>query len=116
MAKLETAESIIGELRQVIQDLVAPELRELRADMRALNSCMDQFEKRMDKFEGRIDNLEARMDNLGELVTRGFEDVRRQLDTYKAVQLLKKRMARMEGEGTVPPPEPSAERIAHGPA
>lgn len=102
MANLEKVESIVGGLRQVIQDLVAPELRELRAEMRA--------------FGSRIERIETRMEKLEEAMTRGFEDVRRQLDTYKDVQMLKERMARMEGERGAPLAEPSAERPAHGPA
>ena len=36
MAAIETTESTLKGVRQVIQDLVAPELREIKADVRSI--------------------------------------------------------------------------------
>ena len=69
MANIEKVESVLGGLRQVIQDLVALELREIRALVQGIN--------------GRLDRMDARMDKLESTITHGFEDIRRQLDTYK---------------------------------
>ncbi len=91
MPNLEKAESVVGGLRQVIQDLVAPELRELKAEIRAINS-------RLDGMDGRLDRVDGRLDRLENTVVAGFEKLSRQLDTYNDVQVLKERMARVEGE------------------
>jgi len=91
MSTIEAAESTAKGLRQIIQDLVAPELRELKADVRGLGERMDRMDKRLDRLENHFERLE-------QLVATGFENLRRQLDTYGEVQLLKERMARVEGE------------------
>ena len=89
MATLETAEGTAKGLRQVIQDLITPDLRELKADVRNIR-------ERLDRMDGRTDRLE-------QLITSSFEALRRQLDTYNDVQVLKERMARMEGERSTKP-------------
>ncbi len=112
MANLEKVESVVGGLRQVIQDLVAPEMREIKAILQGMSA-------RMDRMDARMDKLDARMDKLDDTIARGFEDVRRQLDTYKDVQLLKERMIRVEAERSFPAAESSSgasERPVHGPA
>ena len=96
MAILETAEGTAKGLRQVIQDLVAPELREIKADVRNIEERLDCMDKRMDNTDGKLDRLE-------QTITRSFESLRRQLDTYNDVQLRKERMARMEGERSTKP-------------
>ena len=91
MAAIEKAESTAQGLRQIIQDLVAPEMRELKAEVRNTNA--------------RLDRLDARLDRLKQIVMAGFEGVRRQLDTYQEVQAVKERLARIEGERS---PKPAA--------
>ncbi len=92
MATLESAESTAKGLRQIIQDLVAPELRELKAEARATNK--------------RLDGMDSRLDRLEQAMTNGFENIRRQLDVYKDVQVLKERMVRVEVEHESKPTEP----------
>ena len=92
MATLESAESTAKGLRQIIQDLVAPELRELKAEARATNK--------------RLDGMDSRLDRLEQAMTNGFENIRRQLDVYKDVQVLKERMVRVEVEHESKPAEP----------
>ena len=82
MPNIDKAEAVLGGFRQIIQDLVAPELREIRAILQGMTGRLDRMDARMDKSDARMGKLE-------DLITRGFEDVRRQLDTYKDVQLLR---------------------------
>ena len=99
MATLESAESTAKGLRQVIQDLVAPELRELKAEARATNKRLDGIDGRMDRMDGRLDKLEQTMAN-------GFENMRRQFDVYQDVQSLRERMIRIEMERGPKPADP----------
>ena len=89
MALLETAEGSAKGVRQVVQDLITPDLRELKADMKNVKE--------------RLDRMDARTDRLEQMITSNFEALRRQLDTYNEVQVLKERMARMEGERGIKP-------------
>ncbi len=96
MATLETAEGTAKGLRQVIQDLITPDLRELKADVRNIKERLDRMDQRMDHMDSRFDRLE-------QMMMASFDALRRQLDTYNDVQVLKERMARMEGERSTKP-------------
>ena len=105
MATLDKTESTLKGARQVIQDLIAPELRELKVEVRGIHERLDRMDERLDRIDGRLDRMDGRfdrtdgrLDRIEQLIANGFEMIRKQLDTFHEVQLLKERMARMEGE------------------
>lgn len=80
-------------MRQVLQELMALELRELKVELCAITgrlNCTDERSSRMN-------------DGLEQIITNGFEGIRRQLDTYNDVQQLKERVIRMEAERGIRP-------------
>ena len=61
------------------------------------------MDQRIDRADQRMDHMERRFDRLEQMITSSFESLHRQLDTYGEVQVLKERMARMEGERSTKP-------------
>ncbi|MGH9604365.1 MAG: hypothetical protein ACRD3N_01575 [Terracidiphilus sp.] len=93
---------VVEETRQVIQDFLAPELRELRGEMASLVQRMDsmeeanraRFEKieettrvRFDKFEettrAHFDKIDARFENFEEMSRARFEKVDARLESIE---------------------------------
>ena len=114
MATLESAESTAKGLRQVIQDLIVSELREVKADLRGVNERLDRmdtrFERldgRMDRMDDRFDRMDGRLDKLQQTVAEGFENMRRQFEVYQDVQSLRERVIRIELERG---PKPAASK------
>ncbi len=64
------AAAVVTSIRQVVQDLLAPDIREMRADIRAVRERLEAIDRRFDRLE-------------------------ESLSTYRDVQLLKKQMAEM---------------------
>ncbi len=98
MSNFENAEPAPKNLRSIAQDPAAPELRALKAEVHAVHQRIDGVEARLDQIDGRLDSLE-------QALKFGFENVARQLDVYKDVQLLRERMLRLELERS---PKPNA--------
>ncbi|WP_419805107.1 hypothetical protein [Terriglobus sp.] len=59
-------ENTLQTIKLAIQDIVAPEVRELKAELKGLSHRMDQLDHRMDQLERRMDDrfalAERRMD------------------------------------------------------
>lgn len=72
-----------------IQDLIAPELRELKVEVRAINERLTLMDERFDRLDHRFDRMDQRFERMEQSITNGFEGIRRQLDTYNDVQQLK---------------------------
>jgi hypothetical protein len=86
--------NIYGSVRQIFQDVIAPEMQSLHGEFRAvhaqiesikerldgLDKRMDGFEERMDRFEKRIDGFEARVEHRLEGMERGIARVETKWD------------------------------------
>ncbi len=71
-------------LLKAIENLLAAQLSEVRAQMHVLND--------------RVTRMNARMDGLEKTMAAAFSNLSQELNTYNDVQKLKERMARVEGE------------------
>ena len=85
---MSEAENIAQTIRKVIQDLVAPEVRELKAEVRGLR----------DEVKVRFDSLEARSDAQFKAIMAaiGQSKAESELSTFKAISALSERVAALE--------------------
>ena len=88
MSTFQNAEP--GNLHQLTKDPLVLELRELQAQLRTATRSLDSMNHRLDLLEQGI--------------KYGFDNVARQLDVYKDVQLLRERMLRLELQERSPKP------------
>ena len=80
MTPEESAE-LITAVRQVMEEVLMPELREMRAEVRAVAQRLEAFGTDSTQWLTPID--------------KRFERIDRQLNVYQDVQLLKKQMAEL---------------------
>ncbi len=78
-------------LLQAVEALLLSRLGDVRAQLHAIND--------------RIARANIRMDQIEQLLAENFKTLSLELETFKDVQALKERMARLEG---ALPPKPSA--------
>lgn len=79
-------ENILQTIKTTIQDLVAPDVRELKARMGALESRMGSLESRMGQLESRMASVEARFDAFEHRLGLQFEAFQRQSDAqFRAI-------------------------------
>jgi hypothetical protein len=113
---MSEAENIAQTIRKVIQDLVAPEVREIKADLRGLRDEMKvrfdsleprfaSFEPRFDSLEHRFESVDHRFDGLGARSDAQFKAImaalgqikaESELSTFKAISALSERVAALE--------------------
>ena len=85
--------SIAQDVRQALQDTIAPEIRELKARLDALDSRMVQMEPRMDRSETAAERRHAELLNT--------------IGDAMEITYLRERIARLEAER-----EPKAQHTA----
>jgi hypothetical protein len=95
--------NIYQNLKQAVQDVIAPEIQQLRGDIKAQNGEIKALSveigalrQRMDGFEKRIDLFENRMDQRFDAVDRRFDAIDREwpraLDIYTRLAALEARL------------------------
>jgi len=110
---------VVTATRQVVQDLLAPELRELKARLGALESKLDDSIKRADDGFKRVDdgfkrvddgfkrvdekfkNVEENIRDLRGEVAGGFSEIRVQLAKQMDYVELRERIAKVEAQNQV---------------
>ena len=75
------ANAIVSGIRQVIQDVLAPEVRQLSAEVKANSQRQDDFRADFKDWMTAID--------------RRLESMEGQLNTYREVQVLKEQVAEL---------------------
>jgi len=74
--------SVIEDTRKLLQDFLAPELRELTARVEALEVKMDmRFDAMDDRQEARFKEVDARFGALGEQIEAGSREVSTRFDS-----------------------------------
>jgi prefoldin subunit 5 len=58
----ESGMTVVEEVRQVLQDFLAPEIRSIVARLDAVEKRMDLIDRRMDRLETKVDNLDKKLD------------------------------------------------------
>jgi flagellar capping protein FliD len=82
---------VVEETRQVIQDFLAPELRELRG-------VLTSIDKRLDSVDKRLDSQDKRLDAIEEANRARFESIAQRLDQIQQSFAFDKRISNLEGK------------------
>jgi len=86
-------ENILETIRKGIQDFVAPEVRELKGDIRALGSKFDSLHAEFDALRSEVRaNQQALMAALQNAVLRG------EMGTQREISELRERVTRIEDQ------------------
>ncbi len=102
--------SVVEDVRQVLQDFVAPELRELRAEIRSIDQKLGLLTKSLDskfelvakglndKIDGAAKGLNERIDQLAVLMERNHRDVTMNIQSLQNYSHLAQRVANLEND------------------
>jgi uncharacterized iron-regulated protein len=92
--------SVVEDVRTVIQDFLAPELRELKARVDALEKRMDDrfdhVEQRFKHMEHRIDQVDHRFEQVERSAQARHEQVMHAIQQLTDYTALAQRVARLE--------------------
>ena len=89
--------SVVEDVRQVLQDFVAPELRELRAEIRTVDQKLDLISKSLDeKIEMVAKGLNEKIDHLAVLMEHNHRDVTMNIQSLQNYSHLAQRVANLE--------------------
>lgn len=87
--------SVVEDVRQVLQDFIAPELREIRGQLTALNQRMDAAEE-VNRI--RYENLEKRLDAAEDVHRIRYENLAQRLELIQQSFAFDKRITELEGK------------------
>jgi chromosome segregation ATPase len=90
--------TVVEEVRQVLQDFLAPEIRSIVARLDAVEKRMDRLEMRMDHLEVRIDNLSKRMDDYEDRAAKRHEEVMAAIRQIADYTTILQRLTRLEAK------------------
>ncbi len=101
---------IVTGVRQAIQDLVAPEIRQLQGNISALDARLIALEKIQEakfselsaKFDSRFNELDARFKGIEAKSDARFNEVNTKLDTILNLHNIELRLARLEAQKSAP--------------
>ena len=101
---------IVTGVRQAIQDLVAPEIRQLQGNIAALDARLNALEKIQEakfseldaKSEGRFNELSVRLNELGAKSDARFNEVNTKLDAILNLHNIEVRLSRLEAQKATP--------------
>jgi flagellar capping protein FliD len=80
---------VIEETRQVIQDFIAPELREIRGQLTGM-------EKRLESMDKRLDSQDKRQELHEEAIRARFDNIIQRLETIQQSFAFDKRISSLE--------------------
>jgi len=82
---------VVDETRQVIQDFLAPELREIRG-------VLSSIDKRLDSQDKRLDSQDKRFDAIEEVNRVRFESIIQRLEQIQESFAFDKRISAIEAD------------------
>ena len=80
--------SVVEEMRQVLQDFLAPELREIRARMDSIDKRLDSMDKRFDAQDKRIDTIENANGVRYQAIIQRLEQIQQSFAFDKRISIL----------------------------
>jgi hypothetical protein len=96
---------VVQSVRQLLQDFIAPELRELKSDLKQLDAKIDQESKslrtRMDSdFKRMEDKMDSGFAQMRTLLENAY--LRSELEATRDISNLRERVTRLEAERGAP--------------
>jgi flagellar capping protein FliD len=82
---------VVEETRQVVQDFIAPELREMRG-------ILGGIDKRLDSVDKRLDSQDKRLGLHEEAVRARFDNIIQRLETIQQSFAFDKRLSDLEAD------------------
>jgi flagellar capping protein FliD len=82
---------VVEETRQVVQDFLAPELREMRG-------VLSSIDKRLESMDKRLDSQDKRLDLHEEAVRARFDNIIQRLETMQQSFAFDKRLSDLEAD------------------
>jgi len=96
---------VVEETRQVIQDFLAPELREMRGILSSIDRRMESQDrrlesqdKRLESQDKRLDSQDKRFDTIEEAARARYENVIQRLETIQQSFAFDKRISNLEDD------------------
>jgi tetrahydromethanopterin S-methyltransferase subunit G len=86
---------VIEDVRQVLQDFLAPELREIRGRLDAIDDRIDAMEE---ANRARFEGIAQRLDGMEIANTARFENIVQRLDTIQQSFAFDKRISDLEAD------------------
>lgn len=88
----------VEETRQVIQDFLAPELREMRGILSSIDKRLESQDKRLESQDKRRDSQDKRFDTIEEAARARYENVIQRLETIQQSFAFDKRISNLEDD------------------
>ncbi len=89
--------SVVEDMRKVLQDFLAPELRAVQVRLDAIEEKMDaRFEAIEEKMDTRFDAVKSRFSAIEDIATARHNEILAKLDGLKSSLELDKRVERLE--------------------
>jgi len=89
---------VVEETRQVVQDFIAPELREMRGILGGIDKRLDSMDKRLDSVDKRLDSQDKRLGLHEEAVRARFDNIIQRLETIQQSFAFDKRLSNLEAD------------------
>ena len=89
---------VVEETRQVIQDFLAPELREMRGILSSIDRRLESQDKRLESQDKRLDSQDKRFDTIEEAARARYENVIQRLETIQQSFAFDKRISNLEDD------------------
>ncbi len=90
---------LMGALRRLLQEVVLPELKQLRADSAELRTTLQLTNKRLDDLNGHVIDLSRRIDVVREELGQRIDETNRRIDeTNQRIDAVREDLARRHDE------------------
>ena len=88
----------VEDTRKILQDFLAPELREIKVRLEVLEKHVDGIDHKIDRLEEKIDNLDEKVDFFDRRSEQRHEAVMMALGRLVDYAEVRERLARLEGQ------------------
>lgn len=87
--------SVIDDIRKLLQDFIAPELRAIRGEIALVSERVKSFEEKTDlRFKNIEEKMDYRFHTLEEKMDLGFDRIMKELATDKRIERLEQLVAK----------------------
>ncbi len=88
----------VEDTRKILQDFLAPELREIKVRLEVLEKRIDSVDRKVDKLDEKVNGLENKFDLVERRSEQRHEAVMMALGRLVDYTEIRERVARLEGQ------------------